>query len=317
MKDYYQILGVSRDASQDDIKKAYRKLSKQYHPDVNPEGADKFKEIGEAYGVLSDGNKRQQYDNPNPFGGGGGSMEDFFNMFNQQQNQQRQRRRPQAPDKVLNINIDPVESYLGVERELNYQVRTSCGGCQGTGGDREVCNTCQGHGRVRQKFGNGVFAQVVDTDCPQCQGEGFNIINPCHSCGGQKTKPSFTNVRVNIPQNVDSGDFLRLAGKGDFYPNRGVGDLILKVNMVKGKGFEKVNSDLVYHHKVTVNDFLSMKSLEVPHPSSKINIPLPEVLDTEKPLRVRGKGFKIQNVTGDLYIRLSVIREESLEEAND
>jgi len=312
MKDYYQILGVSRDASQDDIKKAYRKLSKQYHPDVNPDGADKFKEIGEAYGVLSDETKKQQYDNPNPFGGGGGSMEDFFNMFNQQ-SQQQQRRRPQAPDKIINININPVESYIGVEKELSYQIRTSCETCNGNGGDREVCGTCQGHGRVRQKFGSGMFAQVVESDCPQCRGEGYRIINPCHTCGGQKTKPSFTNVRVNIPKNVDSGDFLRLQGKGDFYPGRGIGDLILKVNMVKGEGFEKVNNDLVYHHKVNVNDFISMEKIEVPHPDSKISIPLPQVLDTEKPLRVRGKGFNIQNMKGDLFIKLSVTREESLE----
>src|SRR6056300_165006 len=122
MKDYYQILGVSRDASQDDIKKAYRKLSKQFHPDVNPDGGDKFKEIGEAYGVLSDETKRQQYDNPNPFsGGGGGSMEDFFNMFNQQA--QQQRRRPKAPDKVVNVDISPLESFKGMEKELSYQVR--------------------------------------------------------------------------------------------------------------------------------------------------------------------------------------------------
>ena len=314
MKDYYNILGVSRDASADEIKKAYRKLSKQYHPDVNPDGGDKFKEIGEAYGVLSDETKRQQYDNPNPFtGGGGGSMEDFFNMFNQQQ----QRRRPQAPDKVVNIDITPLESYTGKEKELSYQVRKQCETCVGTGGDREVCGTCQGHGRVRQKFGSGMFAQVVESDCPQCRGEGYRIINPCHSCGGQKTKPMFTTVKVNIPQNVDSGDFLRLQGKGDYYPNRGMGDLILKVNMVKDEGFEKVNNDLVYSHKVNVRDFMVMDSIQVPHPDSKINIPLPEVLDTEKPLRVRGKGYKIQGITGDLYIKLSVTRDGVLEPTTD
>jgi molecular chaperone DnaJ len=316
MKDYYKILGVSRDASQDDIKKAYRKLSKQFHPDVNPDGGDKFKEIGEAYGVLSDETKRQQYDNPNPFsGGGGGSMEDFFNMFNQQA--QQQRRRPKAPDKVVNVDISPLESFKGMEKELSYQVRKQCETCVGTGGDREVCNTCQGHGRVRQKFGSGMFAQVVESDCPQCRGEGYMIINPCHSCGGQKTKPAFENVKVNIPQNVDSGDFLRLQGKGDFYPNRGVGDLILKVNMIKKDQFEKVNNDLVYHYKINVNHFISMKNIHVPHPDSNINIPLPEVLDTEKPLRIRGKGFKIQGVTGDLFIKLSVTRDEVLEQTTD
>ena len=316
MKDYYKILGVSRDASSDEIKKAYRKLSKQYHPDVNPDGGDKFKEIGEAYGVLSDETKKQQYDNPNPFTGGGGSMEDFFNMFNQQ-SQQQQRRKPKAPDKILNVDINPIESYKGAEKEISYQVRSSCETCRGTGGDREVCGTCQGHGRVRQKFGSGMFAQVVESDCPQCRGEGYNIINPCFSCGGQKTKPLFTNVKVNIPNNVDSGDFLRLQGKGDYYPNRGLGDLILKVNMVKGEGFEKINNDLIFSHKVNVNDFIRMKNIQVPHHDSNINIPLPEVLDTEKPLRVRGKGFKIQGIQGDLFIKLSVTRDEVLEVTGD
>lgn len=314
MKDYYQILGVSRDSSKDEIKKAYRKLSKQYHPDVNPDGADKFKEIAEAYDTLSDDNKRQQYDNPNPFAGGGGSMEDFFNMFNQQA---QQRRRPNAPDKIVNVEITPLESYTGKEKELSYQVRKQCETCSGTGGDREVCNTCQGHGRVRQKFGSGMFAQVVESDCPHCQGEGYRIIKPCHGCGGQRTKPSFTTVKVNIPQNVDSGDFLRLQGKGDYYPNRGIGDLILKVNMVKKDQFEKVNNDLVYYHKVGVKDFANMKNIQVPHPDTNISIPLPVALDTEKPLRVRGKGFKVQGVTGDLFIKLSVTRDEILEQTTD
>lgn len=311
MKDYYAILGVSRDSSPDEIKKAYRKKSKQYHPDVNPEGADKFKEIAEAYDTLGNVNKKGQYDNPNPFGGGDGSMDEFFNMFNQQRQQQTQRRRPKAPDKIINIEINPIESYIGIEKEFNYQVRVSCNGCNGTGGDKKVCGTCQGQGRVRQKFGSGTFSQVVDADCPQCRGEGSNIVNPCYDCGGQKTKPSFANIKVNIPKNMDSGDFLRVQSKGDFYPNRGVGDLILKVNMIKQDGFEKVNTDLVYTTKLNIDEFSTIKNIEIPHPDSKINIPLPNTLSTDKPLRVRGKGYKIQNVTGDLYIKLNVSRDLS------
>ena len=311
MKDYYAILGVSRDSSPDEIKKAYRKKSKQYHPDVNPEGADKFKEIAEAYDTLGDVNKKGQYDNPNPFNGGGGSMDDFFNMFNQQRQGQTQRRKPKSPDKIINVDITPIESYLGVEKELSYQVRVGCETCSGTGGDKEVCGQCKGHGRVRQKFGSGMFTQVVDVDCPQCQGEGYNIVRPCYGCGGQKTKPSIMTLRANIPKNMDSGDFLRVPNKGDFYPNRGVGDLILKINMIKHDGFEKVNNDMVYTTKLNVNDFSTIKNIEIPHPDTKISIPLPDKLDTDKPLRVRGKGYKIQNNTGDLYIKLGVFRDLS------
>lgn len=311
MKDYYKILGVSRESSKDEIKKAYRQLSKQFHPDVNPDGADKFKEIAEAYDVLSDDNKKSQYDNPNPFGGHRGSMEDFFNVFNQQQ-----RSAPKSPEKVINVEINPIESFLGVEKELNYQVRSKCNSCSGTGGDREVCNTCHGHGRVRQNFGSGMFAQIVEMDCPQCRGEGYYIIKPCFSCGGQKTKPDFINLKVRIPQNVDSGDFLRIEGKGDFYPNFGNGDVILRVNMVKKDNFEKVNNDLVYYKKIGIDEFSSMDKMDIPHPETKLSIPLPEKLDTEKPLRVRGKGYKVQGVTGDLFIKLFVVRDSIKESGN-
>src|SRR6056300_217622 len=113
MKDYYQILGVNKNATQDEIKKAYRKLSKQYHPDVNPEGEDKFKEVVEAYDTLSDENKRKQYDNPNPFGGG-----NPFDMFNEMMNQKRQRSKPKVKDKILKVTLSPEESYHGVEKEV-------------------------------------------------------------------------------------------------------------------------------------------------------------------------------------------------------
>ena len=308
MKDYYNILGVSRDASQDDIKKAYRKKSKQYHPDVNPDGGDMFKEIGEAYSILSDENKRKQYDNPNPFGGGGGSFEDLFNMFNGQSRQQR--RRPQAPDKIININLTPLESYFGGDKNINFQVKEGCELCNGTGGDQEVCGTCQGHGRVRQQFGNGAFAQVIESNCPSCAGSGYEITNPCVKCNGQKRTDNITQIKVQIPSNVDSGDFLRVRGKGDFHVGIGKGDLIIKINMVRADGWEKVGRDLVWNTKVSASEFLSMKSLEVPHPDGAIKIPLPDVLDTEKPLRVKGKGFKIEGV-GDLYLKMSVKRESS------
>ncbi len=165
MKDFYSILGVNEKASQEEIKKAYRKLSKQFHPDVNPEGAEQFKEIATAYDTLGDQQKRQQYDMgpQNPFGGFGGGSADFFDLFNQ-----TQRRQNRVPDKVITVEVSPIESYTGIERELNIQTRDACGGCGGTGGERKVCNVCAGRGVIQQKVGNGFFQQIIQTPCGAC-----------------------------------------------------------------------------------------------------------------------------------------------------
>jgi len=307
MKDYYKTLGVSRDASQDDIKKAYRKMSKQYHPDVNPDGADMFKEVADAYDTLGDENKRKQYDNPNPFGGGG-SFEDLFSMFNQ--GRQAQRRRPQAPDKIININITPMDSFYGIDKDINYQIKEECNLWKGTGGDRDICNTCNGHGRVRQQFGSGPFSQIVESNCPTCQGGGYKITNPCVKCNGHKRTDKITQLKVKIPANVDSGDFLRVRGQGDYHSGVGRGDLIIKINMTRDNGWEKVGSDLVWSTKVTPQEFASLNSLEVPHPDGKIKIPLPEVMDTENPLRIKGKGYRMDPI-GNLYVKVGVRREKS------
>ena len=168
MKDYYNILGVTRQSTPDEIKKAYRKLSKQFHPDVNPDGADRFKYIAEAYDTLSDINKKQSYDNPNPFGGGG-TINDFFNAFNQQSNR-TSRSRNMSPDKTINVDVTHIESFHGHEKEINYQVNNACGLCAGTGGDKNMCNSCNGYGSLRQQVGTGIFTQVVETQCPTCRG---------------------------------------------------------------------------------------------------------------------------------------------------
>jgi molecular chaperone DnaJ len=306
MNDYYQILNIKKDASQDEIKKAYRKLSKQYHPDVNPQGEDKFKSIAEAYDTLGNEEKRKQYDNPNPFGG------NPFDMFNHMANNHRGQRRPKIKDKVMKVTLSPEESFKGLDKELTYKSKVSCEMCTGTGGDKKGCTSCAGRGVHRQKMGTGFFTQVVESQCPTCRGTGQIVINPCVNCQGEGAIDKFKNIKVNIPKGVDNGDFLRVNGKGDFI-NGIQGDLLVQINLIKSK-YEKVGKDLVYQLFLSPVEMITNKTFVVPHPEGELQINLPSNLSTEKPLRLKSKGFVTQNGIGDFYIKVGVINKEVTEE---
>lgn len=309
-KDYYQILGVNKNATSDEIKKAYRKLSKQFHPDVNPDGADKFKDIAEAYDTLSDENKRNRYDNPNPFGGQGGNPFDIFEEM------MRGKQRPQHPrvkDKTIKVVLTPQETFHGIDKELNYKVKHSCDVCTGTGGDTKVCSVCGGSGVLQQKIGTGFFTQIVETPCGKCHKTGKIIVNPCIKCNGRGSVDKFQTLKIKIPQSVDSGDFLRVRGKGDFINNVGYGDLLLQIEISKNE-FEKVGKDLVYVAKISPYDMILNNNIIIPHPSGQIQISLPKVTSTEKPLRVKTKGYITPNGVGDLYVKVSVVNSEPSDE---
>lgn len=313
MKDYYQILGVNKDATQLEIKKAYRQLSKQFHPDVNPEGEDKFKEIVEAYETLSDENKRKRYDNPNPnsFGGGGNP----FDMFNEMMNQKRRRSQPKVKDKVLKVTLTPEESYRGVEKEVTYKSKHSCQMCNGTGGDKNTCTTCSGHGVIQQKVGTGFFTQIVESQCPTCRGRGSIVVNPCYNCNGEGSLDRFNTIRINIPKSVDSGDFLRVSGKGDFI-NGMQGDLLIQINMTKDK-YEKLGNDLVLKFELSPVDILLNKTITINHPDGSLKINLPDNINTDKPLRLKSKGFVTSTGIGDFYVKINVVNKELTKEDKD
>jgi len=304
MKDYYKILGVDKKSTKDEIKKAYRSLSKKFHPDVNPEGGERFKQIAEAYDVLSDDKKRQQYDNPNPFGNRGNPFEDIFNGFNQQ------RRKPQVKNKVIKIQVTPLESYFGVNKPVTFQNNTTCNTCAGSGGKKNLCQTCKGSGNIRQKIGSSFFTQVIDTPCVKCNGTGHIMIDPCFNCGGIGVKQNIEQIGVDIPKNINNGDHLRIKGKGDYTPNIGYGDLILQVEVINEDGFEKINNDLIYTKKVTLSDLLLNKPILLPHPDGDLNLRIPLNTELIKPLRLRGKGYKSPNYVGDFYIKINVINAD-------
>lgn len=315
MKDYYTILGVTETATQDEIKKTYRKLSKQYHPDVNPDGEEKFKEITEAYENIGEESKRNEYDirRKNPFHGMGGSPFDIHSMFEQMMNGGTPKQK-RAPDKVINITINPLESYFGTKKELTLKNLSKCTPCQGTGGAKKICDTCQGQGMVVQVMGTGLFAHRIQTTCPTCQGSGSQILNACTSCFGNGRKVEDENLMVNIPPNVDNGDFLRLSQKGDFDPGSKLrGDLILKVNLINDDKFEKSGFDLIYNLRIHPLNLILDDELIVEHPDGNLSIKIPESITTSKPLRIVGKGYKTNQGNGNFYIKVIVEKQGNLD----
>jgi molecular chaperone DnaJ len=301
MKDYYKILEVEEKASQDEIKKSYRSLSKKYHPDVNPEGVDKFKEIAESYEVLGNPEKRAQYDQSknNPFAGGG-SFEDMFSQMFGNRNGFQQQRRKSVPDKIVKVQITPIESYKGVDKKIQYMKDKECGGCSGTGGERQVCGSCNGVGFQIKTFGNGFMAQQMRQTCGSCGGRGYTLVHKCHVCSGQGSKTEVSNVNFKLPKGVDSGQYLKLENLGDF-KNGETGDLVVQIEVVDHDGFEKMNNDLIYSLFLNIDE-VNRDKLKVPHPDGELMLSQPKIFDTSKPLRLKGKGYN----GGDMYVKLNV-----------
>jgi molecular chaperone DnaJ len=304
MKDYYKILGVQENATDDDIKKAYRKLSKEYHPDVNPEGAEKFKEIAEAYENIGTTEKRQQLKQrqSNPFAGQG--FEDIFrDMFGGGGGQRF--RRPMVPDKVIHVNIDPIQSFLGENVTLNYFRNVMCSSCNGGGGNRKICDTCQGQGYHSMISGSGFFRQEVRKVCTDCNGDGFKLLSKCHDCSGSGHKTTSETIRVPLPVGIDEGQFLKLQGMGDYH-NGFYGNLVMQIKMMSKDGYEKIGNDLILNLYLGLND-LKKDHIQIKHPSSELKVEIPNEFDSSKPLRLRGKGYN----GGDMYVKLHVKLDRS------
>jgi len=299
MKDYYKILGVQENSNDEDIKKAYRKLSKEYHPDVNPNGAERFKEIAEAYDNIGTKEKRDQLKSrqTNPFAGQG--FEDMFrDMFGGGGGGRP--RRPTVPDKVVTANITPIQSFKGEDVTINYFRNVGCESCAGSGGNREVCVGCKGYGYHSIVSGSGFFRQEVRQVCKTCNGEGFKLINKCHTCSGVGKKPTAETIRIKLPVGIDDGQFLKLGELGDYHDGI-YGNLVLQIRMMNIDGYEKIGNDLILNYYMDIDE-LKNDSIIIKHPSSDLKMDLPIDFDSSKPLRLKGKGYS----GGDMYVRLHV-----------
>jgi molecular chaperone DnaJ len=302
MKNYYEILGIKENSSQEEIKKVYRKLAIQHHPD---KGGDEsmFKEINEAYENIGDPQKRSQYDQnrKNPFFGrrnGGPSFDDIFSTMFGGGGDNFAQRKPQAPQKIVKLKITPIESYLGVEKNIFYVREVGCQGCNGSGGEQQMCNGCGGNGFKVKTFGTGFMVQQVRTTCEVCAGRKYTLIHKCYFCNGKGTKSESTELKIKIPVGIDSGQFLQMEGYGDFV-NGMVGNLLLKIEVEPANGFEKLGNDLIYNLYLNLDE-IQNKTFLIPHPSGDLNLKAPKIVDTSKPLRLNSKGYN----GGDMYVKI-------------
>ena len=328
-RDYYDVLGVNKSATPDQIKSAYRKLAVKYHPDKNKgdkASEEKFKEASEAYHVLSNSERKQNYDNfghaafENGGGGRGGFgnfdfsnhfsdiFEDFFGEgFGGGRRSRRTNHR--GSDLRYDLSITLEEAYSGKKQDIKFTSSEKCNTCKGSGSkpghDAGSCSMCGGHGQVRSSQG---FFTVQQT-CPQCSGSGEEITNPCSDCGGQGKKQSSKRLSVTIPKGVDDGTRIRLAGKGEAGSRgAGNGDLYLFINVYSHELFKRSDENLFFEYPLSIADAALGTTVEIPTiDGGKAKIKIPAGTQSGKQFRLRGKGmpFMRGSGNGDLYIQVN------------
>ena len=324
-RDCYDVLGVAKSSSKDEIKKAYRKLALKYHPDKNKgdkASEEKFKEASESYHILSDEKRKANYDQFGhaAFEGSGGSghgfsgfdtssfsdiFEDFFGDFGGSSTRGSNNR---GNDLRYDVTINLEDAYQGIEKNVRYTTYKKCSDCAGTGaakGSKPVsCNYCGGKGKVRTNQG---FFTIQQT-CPQCSGFGETISKPCGKCNGGGKVQGNENVAVKIPKGVDDGTRIRLSGKGEA-GSKGAsnGDLYLFISIDNHNIFKRSEENLYYELPVSFSDAALGTSVEVPSiDGGRSKIKIPAGTQHGKQFRLKGKGMPVlrRNTNGDLYIRI-------------
>jgi molecular chaperone DnaJ len=340
-RDYYEVLGLKKGAAEAEIKKAYRKLARKYHPDVNPgdkSAEDKFKELSEAYEVLTNKEKKENYDrfghagsgggqggqggyggfSGGPFGQGGyGGAEsfDFSDVFGNifGGGGQKQRRGPaKGSDLEYQMDVTFAEAVNGTQKEVAFRREAGCNRCQGVGylntGSSAPCQECQGSGSVLMRMGPISTRQT----CPVCQGTGRSPGPACPECGGRGKKPTTEHIRVKIPAGVDTGSRVRVTGKGEAGSGGGPnGDLFIIVNVLPDERFARAGDDVVTKISVPLADALLGGTVVVPTLTESVKMKVPAGSQAGQRFRLKGKGVAGK---GDLYAELNVKLPAMLDE---
>ena len=353
-RDYYEVLGVDKDASEQDIKKAYRKMALKFHPDRNPDDPDsekKFKDAAEAFDVLKDPNKRARYDqfghqgmhsggfnepdfqnvNINDifsqfsdifgsdiFGGGGGAG--FGGAGGGRSRRRSQSGRP-GSDLKIRISLDLKEIAYGTEKKLKVKKHVKCSQCEGTGAETDsdfmTCETCNGMGEVRQ-VSRTMFGQFVNVQpCPTCHGEGRTIKNKCSNCAGEGRVKGEETVKIKVPSGVTDGNYITLRGQGNAGMRGGeAGSLIVLLEEEEHKNFERDGNDIYYNLNLSVPDAILGTEVEVPTLKGKAKIKVEEGTQPGKLLRMKGKGIQGLNTSavGDQFVKVHIYIPTKLSE---
>ena len=341
-RDYYEVLGVDKNASADDIKKAYRKMAIKYHPDKNPgdkEAEEKFKEAAEAYSVLSDADKKARYDqfghsgvegagpdfsggfgNLNDilndlfggaFGGGFGGFGGFGGGFGGGQRQQKVYR---GRDIRVRVKLTLEEIAKGVEKEISIEKNVPCSDCSGKGArnssDIKTCPACKGTGQVQRVVNSFLGQTVTYSTCQQCAGEGKIISNPCHTCNGTGLVRKRETIKVKIPAGVEAGMQLTLQGEGHAAKNNGInGDLLVVIEEYEHPDLKREGNNLYYTKVVSVVDAMLGADVNIPCLDGDYKIKVEPGTQSGEVVRLRGRGLPSVNGyggTGDLYVKIAV-----------
>ena len=347
-RDYYEVLGLNKGATEQEIKSAYRKKAKELHPDLNkddPHAEDKFKEVQEAYSVLSDENKKKMYDQfghagvsngagANPYGGaytnfdasdfdfgdifdsifGGGVGGGFSNPFGGRRNSTP--RASRGSDILMRMDLDFDEAIYGCEKHFNLDVIDECDECHGRGGfDKEECETCHGSGTITSEQHTILGSFMSKTTCSSCQGKGYTYKRKCSECNGKGRIKKNKKITINIKEGINTGDRQRLSGKGNPGLNGGEnGDLYIEFVVGSHKYFERDNDDIYLEVPLTITEALLGCKKEIPTLYGNLKINVAPGTNSGDKQRIKGKGVDNKNRkhTGDMYIIFKVYTPKKL-----
>ena len=343
-KDYYEVLGLNKNATDDEIKSAFRKLAKKYHPDLNkePDAEAKFKEVQEAYAVLSDPNKRKQYDQfghaafANGDGGAGGFGAGGFNFsgfdvdlddilgsmfgggfgFSSRGGSSRQSRKSRGEDVLYHMNLTFEEAVFGCSKDIHLYTSVSCPDCDGLGGhDEETCDVCHGSGTITSEQRTILGSFLSKTTCSNCGGTGKTFKRRCSTCNGKGTIKNNRTITIKIPSGIDTGNRLRVPGKGEAGLNGGpAGDLYIEFKVSEHEFFKRDGDDIYLTVPITIADAVLGCKKDIRTLDSVVTLNVKSGTNTGDKQRIKGKGIKNSSTgrTGDMYLIFEVVLPDKL-----